>query len=170
MGIQLYDNVLTAEDFLYIHKEMQYAPDPREQIEQALKKGLFSVMAKDDEKIVGMGRLVGDGYMFFYIQDVRVLPQYQNKGIGKVIVNRLIDYACKSAISKTSISIGLMSAKGKESFYEKLGFSKLPSNNLGFGMTKDIDIEQQDAVLIENSLSGTAEVSALSKENYHSTL
>lgn len=126
---------------MYIHKEMKYEIEPREQIEQALKKGLFSVVAKDNGKIIGMGRLVGDGVMYCYIQDVRVLPQYQNKGIGKAIVSKLIDYARQNGISSTSISIGLMSAKGKESFYEELGFIKQPSNNIGSGMIMDIDIE-----------------------------
>lgn len=141
MSIKFYDNLLTADDFLYIHNEMQYELEPREQIENALKKSLFSIVAKDNEKIIGMGRLVGDGFMYCYIQDVRVLPQYQNKGIGKTIVNRLIDYACQNGIPNTNISIGLTSAKSRESFYEKLGFIKQPNNNIGHGMIMDIDIE-----------------------------
>lgn len=140
MDIEFYDNLLSADDFLYIHKEMGYELEPREQIEQALKRGLFSVVAKDNDKIIGMGRLVGDGFMYCYIQDVRVLPQYQNKGIGKAIVNKLLDYAYQNGIPNTGISIGLTSAKGKESFYEKLGFIKQPNDNMGSGMIRDIDI------------------------------
>lgn len=108
MSIEFYDNLLTADDFLCIHKEMKYEIEPREQIEQALKKGLFSVVAKDN---------------------------------GKAIVSKLIDYARQNGILRTSISISLMSAKGKENFYEELGFIKQPSNNIGSGMIMDIDIE-----------------------------
>lgn len=141
MSIELYDNLLTADDFLYIHKEMQYELEPREQIEGALKNGLFSVVAKDNGEVIGMGRLVGDGFMYCYIQDVRVLPQYQNRGIGKSIVNKLIDYVRQNGIPNTSVSIGLMSARGKESFYEKFGFIRQPGDNIGTGMIKDISIE-----------------------------
>ncbi len=141
MSVEFFQNILTADDYLYIHKEMQYQLEPKEQIEQALKKGIFSVVVKDGEKIIGMGRMVGDGYMYCYIQDVRVLPQYQKKGIGKAIINKLLDYARQNGIPNTSISIGLTSAKGKENFYEKFGFVKLPDVHMGSGMYRDIDIE-----------------------------
>lgn len=141
MKIEYYDNILTAEDFLQLYKEMHYEPEPREQLEQALKNGLFSVTAKENGKIIGMGRLVGDGFMYCYIQDVRVSPPYQNKGIGKTIVNKIIQYASQNGIHNTNISIGLMSAKGKEGFYEKLGFIRQPNDTMGFGMMKEITVE-----------------------------
>lgn len=140
MNIKLYENILSVDDFLYIHKEMGYELEPREQVELALTKSLYTVLVKDNNDIVGMGRLVGDGAMYFYIQDVRVLPHYQNKGIGKAIINKLIDFVHQNGISQTSISIGLFSAKGKESFYEGLGFNRQPCEEMGHGMCKEINI------------------------------
>lgn len=40
-----------------------------------------------------MGRLVGDGAMYWYLQEIIILPQFQRKGIGTMIVNHLVDYA-----------------------------------------------------------------------------
>lgn len=96
---------------------------PLGQVEKALRNGLFHVSAICYGKTVGMGRLVGDGAMYWYLQDIIVLPEYQGKGIGKNIVNRLLKHIKSTAIPGTKIEVGLTSVKGKEPFYEKLGFS-----------------------------------------------
>lgn len=140
MQIQYIENELTVSDFLQLRKDMNFVPEPREQIELALKNGLYTITAKRDDKIIGMGRLVGDGAMYCYIQDVAVLPEYQNNGIGKATVSKLIEYAYRIGLPNTGITMGLFSANGKEGFYEKLGFISQPSNSLGAGMIRDIDI------------------------------
>lgn len=96
---------------------------PLQQAEKALENGLFNVSAICDGKVVGMGRLVGDGVMYWYLQEIIVLPEYQGKGIGKSIVSRLIEYIKSAALPGSVIDVGLTAVKGKESFYEKFGFS-----------------------------------------------
>ena len=83
-----------------------------------------------------MGRLVGDGAMYWYLQEIIVLPEYQGKGIGKSIVNRLIEHIKSEAEPGTKIEIGLTAVKGKEPFYEKFGFSVCPT-----GMKKQMEID-----------------------------
>ena len=70
-----------------------------------------------------------------------MLPEYQGNGVGSRIVNWLIQYAKDSSIKGTSISVFLMSAKGKEGFYEKLGFRRRPHEYEGAGMEMEIDLE-----------------------------
>ena len=120
---ELADNVLKAEDFLRLKVATGFIERPLQQVETALENGLFNVSAICDGKVVGMGRLVGDGAMYWYLQEIVVLPEYQGKGIGKSIVNRLIEYIKSTAIPGTIIDIGLTAVKGKEPFYEKFGFS-----------------------------------------------
>ena len=36
---------------------------------------------------------MGDGTMYWYLQEIIVLPEYQKKGVGTRIVNHLINYA-----------------------------------------------------------------------------
>lgn len=141
MNIPLIDNILTAEDYIYLRSEVGFSKTPLEQTQRALMNGLFSVVAECDGKIVGMGRLVGDGVMYWYIQDVAVLPEYQGKGIGKVIVQRLMQYVEENSIPGTYTTIGLMAAKGKDSFYEKLGFISRPNETCGAGMIKRFLVE-----------------------------
>ena len=78
---------------------------PLEQVERALNIGLFNVAAVCDGKVIGMGRLVGDGAMYWYLQEIIVLPEYQGRGIGKRIVNRLIEYIQSTAIPGTGVEV-----------------------------------------------------------------
>lgn len=133
---ELVDNVLTAEDFVRLKVATGFWERPLEQADKALKNGLFNVSAICDGEVVGMGRLVGDGAMYWYLQEIIVLPQYQGKGIGKSIVNRLIEHIKSSAIPGTQVSVGLTAVKGKEPFYEKLGFTLTAS-----GMYQGIEAE-----------------------------
>ena len=133
---ELVDNVLSAEDFIRLKVATGFIDRPLQQVEKALKNGLFNVSAVCDGKVVGMGRLVGDGAMYWYLQEIIVLPEYQGKGIGKSIVKRLIEHIKSEAVSGTKIEIGLTAVKGKEPFYEKFGFSVCPT-----GMKKQMEIE-----------------------------
>ena len=53
-----------------------------------------------------MGRLVGDGAMYWYLQEIIILPQFQRKGIGTMIVNYLVDYARENSIVSAKYSCG----------------------------------------------------------------
>ena len=95
----------------------------------ALKNSLFGVVALDKGKAIGCGRVIGDGGMYFYIQDIIVLPEYQGRGIGRMIMDAVMDYI--SAVAKPNAFIGLMSAKDKAGFYLKLGFAERPPDRPG---------------------------------------
>ncbi len=62
--IEIVENCLQAEDFVRLRIETGFAEIPVEQARKALKNGLVNVSAFCDGKIVGMGRLVGDGAMY----------------------------------------------------------------------------------------------------------
>ncbi len=67
-----------------------------------------------------MGRIVGDGHMYFYIQDVAVLPEFQGHGIGDAIINQLLQYIRSHCCS--SAFVGLFASHGNDTFYERYGF------------------------------------------------
>ena len=123
ISFELAENQLTAEDFIRLKTATGFMDRPLEQAKKAIRNGLFNVTAICDGKVVGMGRLVGDGAMYWYLQEIIVLPEYQGKGIGKSIVNRLLEHIRENSIPGTGVEVGLTAVKGKESFYEKFGFS-----------------------------------------------
>ncbi|MCI9232524.1 MAG: GNAT family N-acetyltransferase [Lachnospiraceae bacterium] len=132
---ELAENVLKAEDFIRLKVATGFLERPLPQVEKALENGLFNVSAICDGKVVGMGRLVGDGAMYWYLQEIIVLPEYQGKGIGKSIVERLLEHIERTAVPGTKVDVGLTAVAGKEPFYEKFGFHSSPT-----GMRKTVEI------------------------------
>jgi GNAT superfamily N-acetyltransferase len=92
-----------------------------ESTEIGLCNSLFSVCVFHKRDVIGYGRVIGDGAIFFYIQDVMVLPEHQRKGVGRMIMRAIMDYLDAHARQRTFV--GLMAAKGASKFYEKFGFA-----------------------------------------------
>lgn len=134
---------------IYTEKKISYTDDVRlresvnwnnfnkEQTEKCLKNTLYSIAVIDDNIIIGMGRLIGDG-MYYMMVDIIVEPSYQGKGIGSNIVNKLIEYVHRETPVDGRSSIHLIAEKGKESFYVKLGFKFIPHEFCGSAMRKVI--------------------------------
>ncbi|TFD94377.1 GNAT family N-acetyltransferase [Jeotgalibacillus sp. R-1-5s-1] len=97
--------------------------------EKSLKNSVFGVTVYDHGQIIGMDRIVGDGAIYFYIQDVVIHPDVQGKGIGNEIMNILLAYLQEHAPEKAFI--GLFASQGKESFYEKFDFKNYAPNMTG---------------------------------------
>jgi len=140
MNIQYKDNILKADDYLMFIEKMNADEATREQAELAVTNQLFSVVAVRDGKYIGMARLIGDAAIYWLIEDVWVLPEYQSKGIGRKMAERLIRYIKENG-PKGYHSLCLMCAQGKEGFYEKLGFVQRPHKWEGAGMEMEIKIE-----------------------------
>ena len=86
----------------------------------ALKNSLFSVVAVEHDTVIGFGRIIGDGGLYFYIQDLIIHPDYQSKGLGKSLMKELMGYITANA--KSGAFIGLMAAKWLEKYYDRFGF------------------------------------------------
>ncbi|MGG7213559.1 GNAT family N-acetyltransferase [Clostridium nigeriense] len=84
----------------------------------------------DDEKLIGFGRSISDGVRQSAIYDIATLPEYQGKGIGKLIIENIIK-------NTPTCNFILYASPGKEGFYESLGFRKLKT-----GMGLFIDMER----------------------------
>jgi GNAT superfamily N-acetyltransferase len=72
-------------------------------------------------KAAGMGRAISDGISDAYLQDLVVLPEYRNLGVGTRIVKALVE-AC---ISRGITWIALIAEPGTENFYLPNGFSPM---------------------------------------------
>ena len=90
----------------------------------ALAHSLYHVVALHEEAVIGMARVGGDGAMFFYIQDVVVVPAHQGRGVGTLLLERVMGYLKDAAPEKAFI--GLFAAEGKHPYYERFGFAVKP--------------------------------------------
>ena len=85
---------------------------------KAFENSASVVFIFDQSKLVGFGRAISDGVYQAAIYDVAVLPDYQSQGIGRIILEAIIQ-------SLPGCNFILYASPGKEQFYEKLNFSKL---------------------------------------------
>ncbi len=135
----LHENQLTAEQFCFLQESVGFGRPNMEQIQLALKNSMYRVSVEMDGKIVGMGRIVGDGAKICYLQDIFIHPDYQKQGVGTMVVDKLIEYIYNLKMPNGRLTIGLMAAKGKEEFYKKFGFRIRPNDNEGCGMVLNVD-------------------------------
>jgi len=95
-----------------------------------LRNGLFSVVVYAEEIPVGIGRVIGDGGCFFEIVDIAVLPAHQKKGLGHMIMERLMKFIHETAPATAYVS--LMADHGTPEFYRRYGFEmSLPPQKAG---------------------------------------
>lgn len=124
------NNIPTLKEYKYLCSSVGWTNYMNfEVVETSLSNSIHCITVKDNEQIVGMGRIVGDGAIYFYIQDIVVHPDYQNNGIGKEIMNLLVEYLNTSAPDKAFV--GLFASQGKEPFYEKYNFKDFSPNMTG---------------------------------------
>lgn len=131
------ENTLSYDDYYRLRESVAWLNFSREQTEKALNNSLYTVVAEDDGKVVGMGRMTGDG-LYYLIVDIVVQPDHQKKGIGSTIIDMMIDYVDRETPIGGRSSVQLTAEKGKETFYEKKGFKLIPHEHCGCGMRKII--------------------------------
>jgi GNAT superfamily N-acetyltransferase len=83
-----------------------------------------------------MTRLIFDGAYIAVLVDVIVLSEYQGHGIGKTMIEKALAYLKNNIANDEQVLVMLMCAKGKEGFYEKMGFIKRPDETYGAGMSQ----------------------------------
>ena len=99
----------------------------QEQFGAALTRSWCTVSAYENRRLVGFGRVVGDGVLYAMIHDMIVHPDYQGRGVGGRILDMLVQRCVEARIG----AIQLFSSKGNRSFYEKRGFVARPDDKPG---------------------------------------
>ncbi len=85
-----------------------------------LPNSMYSLMIQEEGKVIGMGRVVGDGGCFCQVVDICVIPEKQGNGIGRIIMERILNFI-KTKLPKSCYTS--LIADGDASFlYEKFGF------------------------------------------------
>ncbi len=133
-----YDDQILASEYNSLRKSVGFNELGEEQAERGLRHTDYIVVAKDEEKVVGMARVLFDFGYVAYITDVIVHPKYQGQGIGKDMMCKVLKFLEDNSIDGEYMMYALTAAKGKEGFYKKFSFIERPNENQGAGMTKHI--------------------------------
>ena len=113
---------LTAQEFIELWETVWDQGPAPEQVRLAMEHTLFRVSVWDGGKIVGMARMLGDMGLNYYVKDVVVRPEYQHRGIGRLMMDQLLQFVNDHGVRGTEIFVELCAVPDKAPFYEKLGF------------------------------------------------
>ena len=117
--------IVKLEDVLHLYQAVGWTnyTNQSQMLAQALTHSLSIYLARDGEEIIGLVRLIGDGFSSVFVQDLIVLPTYQSQGIGSTLMKQaLSDY-------KDTYQIQLATEESEKTlgFYRSLGFETLSS-------------------------------------------
>lgn len=119
---QIISRTPTPEEYKAICAAVDWADYMNLEVAEAsLQQSVFAVVAQLGEEAVGMGRIVGDGKIYFYIQDIAVVPEHQGKGVGSMIMDEITEFLKENAPEKAFI--GLFASQGRETFYRRYGLN-----------------------------------------------
>ena len=116
-------DVVKLEDVLHLYQAVGWTnyTHQTQMLEQALSHSLAVYMALDGDAVVGLIRLVGDGFSSVFVQDLIVLPSYQRQGIGSSLMKEALkDY-------KDAYQVQLVTEETERTleFYRFMGFETL---------------------------------------------
>ena len=118
-------NSAPVEEIVDLYKSAgwwQESPEARSIIPAMIRGSYCFMVARAlDGRIIGMARVISDGFSDAYIQDVAVLENYRRQGVGRELVRRLTQFC----VSRKIGWIGLVAEPGTQGLYEKLGFGPL---------------------------------------------
>ena len=116
------------EQILFLYRYVgwtEYTKDSA-RLFRALKNPLDILTIWNNNELIGLIRAVGDGETILYIQDLLIRPDYQNQGLGSILLQKMGD-RYQNVRQKVLITDN---TNKTNSFYEKNGFVKSDYLNL----------------------------------------
>lgn len=119
----------SQEDYLRLRIVSGLTPKTAEGAAAGLPNTVFAVVVREGDRVVAMGRIIGDGGLFFQIVDIAVEPEHQGRGLGKAIVGALTDHLRATAPAGAYVS--LMADGQAHRLYSQFGFAPTAPKSIG---------------------------------------
>ena len=129
---QLKENILDSQTVIQLRSSVGWDSLTEPTLTKALSNSIFFASIWHQGKAVAMGRIVGDGHQYFYLQDMIVDPAHQKNGLCQRITEHLVSKVKNNA--EPGAFLGLMAAENVASVYQKHGFVERPANMPGMVM------------------------------------
>lgn len=133
---------ITPEEYMEMRKLVEWIEFPLEQAAEGIKHTSHLVVFRKDGKVIALARVLTDYGYVVYIADVIVHPDFQGQGLGRALMNNVMEYIKSQLKPGYKKMISLMAAQGKEEFYKKFGFVARPNEMYGCGMCQWIKTEE----------------------------
>jgi hypothetical protein len=125
----LKENILDSQTVIQLRKSVGWDSLSEPTLTKALSNSIFFASIWYQDKAVAMGRIVGDGHQYFYLQDMIVEPSHQKLGLCQRITEHLVGQV--KSIAEPGAFFGLMAAANVGAVYQKYGFVERPANMPG---------------------------------------
>ena len=122
---------INANDFINIRQSLNWNMIPKTLVESAIDGSMINISVFDNDKCIGVGRIVGDGALKGMLTDIMVLKEYQNKGVGKLIVTSLIKELENMVKDGCCFQLEASPTAKNREFYIKCGLKYKPENQDG---------------------------------------
>lgn len=131
-GLSYQNDVPDVDEFIELRRISGLTVNSVDAATRGLAGTCFSVCVRDGDRLVGMGRVIGDGGCFYQIVDIAVHPDFQRRGIGYEIMDRLMQQLRENAPASAYVSL---IADGPAShLYEKFGFRDTAPKSIGMAL------------------------------------
>jgi GNAT superfamily N-acetyltransferase len=103
--LMISDGLPTAPEYTAMRRHVGWSEVDPDAVARALTASLAGVVARDRAgELVGMGRVVGDGGVYLYLQDVIVREPWRGRGLGTAITEALLDRSgCSAHPGRSSV-------------------------------------------------------------------
>ncbi|MFT5636278.1 MAG: GNAT superfamily N-acetyltransferase [Cognaticolwellia sp.] len=128
----LQENILDTRTVIQLRSSVGWDSLSEPTLTKALSNSIFFASIWHQGQAVAMGRIVGDGHQYFYLQDMIVDPVHQKKGLCQRITEHLVKQV--KNIAEPGAFFGLMAAENVAGVYQKHGFVERPANMPGMTM------------------------------------
>ena len=128
-AIRIKERKLKVEEYQALRAQTDWDQIEDDAVQTALKNDLYSIVVLDGNDVVAIGRVIGDGAIYFYVQDVIVHELYRKMGLGNLVMEHIERFLKASA--RDNSFVGLMAAQGTQKFYEKFGYRKREDTDPG---------------------------------------
>lgn len=122
--IQTYENY-QADEVLALYASVgwtNYTQNPA-MLQQAFQHSLKVLAAFEEQQLIGIIRVVGDGHSIVFVQDLLIHPDYQRRGLGRELLNHILaEYS-----SVYQLHLLTDDSEKTRAFYESMGLEQVES-------------------------------------------
>ncbi len=131
-GYSLVVETPSAEEYERLRAVSGLSAKSPEGMAAGLPNSLFAVVIRRDGEAVGMGRVIGDGGLFYQVTDIAVDPRHQGRGLGKAIVGTIVNHLNRTTPPGAYIS--LLADGEAHRLYAQFGFQPTAPDCIGMAL------------------------------------
>jgi len=133
LSVTTHHQTPSVDEYCQMRAASGLSPKSKQAASIGLPNSLFSVCIREpDGALVAMGRLIGDGGCFVQVCDIAVRPGVQGQGLGRLVMQELMDYVEKNV--PNSAWVNLFADGTANQLYAKFGFEFTAPESLGMAV------------------------------------